>query len=428
MRNFESKELEDYFNRIETMPYQNDSKLTVNVDVPKMQNEKYMKDVNDLNIVAKGKVNKARKLVEQDISINYADDVSFPISYKQSDNLYGLTSNIVINAYMAVRNEKLQDLYTKFEDNNTNSMVALPNEIDTEILDINPNDIINAAKRIGVILQENITEANFSKVDEDSFALTLNQEQTMTIFTKILEEVKSSKMLPNSIRDSLAQILTAARNTNTTDAEFLKVTVKKDGSLIISAKDIITVNVKVNENNIIISTNNDNGNIVVNLTKIGSGEEIEYDIDYTINKNIVEESTNRIYLKAKYSNIGQNNTSENYTIGIEENDTLYEYNFDTKKAFNTSVNIEPITTSNSFVVNDASKEYLETILSAVTSRIIQVNREQMEKLGLEEYQNPLIYATPFGYIMYTNMTVNNQENNSNQQTENQTGVNNSSEN
>ena len=61
-------------------------------------------------------------------------------------------------------------------------------------------------------------------------------------------------------------------------------------------------------------------------------------------------------------------------------------------------------------------------------RILYVNKDQMGKLGLEEYQNPLIYATPVGYILYQNRPVedlmdngqNNNQENSSQEQNNQT--------
>lgn len=428
MQNFESKELEEYFNKIETVPYQNDSKLSVNVDVKEMANEKYMKNVNDLNITFKGKIDRTKKLSEQDISINYADDVALPISYRQNDNLHGASSTMIINTYVSVKNENLQGLYDKIGGDITNNSADIPDKIDTEVLEIiTPNYIKGEIEKLQKIIQDNITGANFSKVDENSFAVTLDQKQTMQIVTKVLEEVKNSKVLPEDIRNSVAEILTAARNAKATDAEFLKIVVRKDGNITISAKDIFTLDIKITANEVILSTNKDDGSLIVKINKIGSGEQVEYDIDYTV----IAEEAHSMYLKAKYSNISQDTASENYIIGIEteidgEVEALYEYNFETEKVFRPGMNIEPITTSNSFVLNDASKEYLTgTLGPAIMERILYVNKEQMGKLGLEEYQNPLIYATPFGYTLYQSIQLNNQD--TNQEQDNTTDENNLSE-
>ena len=430
MKNFEGKELEEYFNKVETVPYQNDSKLTVNVDASAMANEKYMKNVNDLNITFKGKIDRTKKLSEQDISINYSDDVALPISYRQNDNLYGASSSLIINTYVSVRNENLQGLYDKVGGNTTNSSQEnIPNEINTEILEMMPNYIKGEIEKLKKIIQDNMAGANFSKVDENSFAVTLDQKQTMEIATKVLEEVKTSKVLPEGIRNSVAELLTAARNAKVTDAEFLKIIVRKDGNLTISAKDIFTLDIKITANEIVISTNKDDGSVIVKINKIGSGEQVEYDVDYTF----MAEETQTMYLKAKYSNISQETASEKYTFGMEETDgedgIAYEYNFETEKVFRPGMNIEPITANNSFVLNDANKEYLTgTLGPAIMERILYVNKDQMGKLGLEEYQNPLIYATPFGYILYQNRPVedlmdngqNNNQENSSQEQNNQT--------
>lgn len=367
-----------------------------------MEDEKYIESVNDLSITSKGKIDRTRKLVEQDMSINYSNDISLPIGYKQNDNLYGLTSSMIVNTYISVKNENLQGLYEKFEgDTTTDNLVTIPDEIDTGILEINLSYIKGEVQKLQEIIQDNVTEANFSKVDENSLALTLDQNQTMTIVTKLLEEVKNSKILPENIKEAVAEIITAARNAKETEADFLKVVVKKDGNITITVKDILTLNIRITENNITISTNNDNGSVIITINKIGSGERVEYDIDYTV----IAEETSKIYLKAKYSNISQDTANENYIFGMEstdgDNEIVYEYNFVTEKVFVPGMSIEPITASNSFVINDANKEYLTEMLGpAIMNRIILVNRNQMEQLGLEETQNPLIYATPFGYMLY----------------------------
>jgi len=333
-----------------------------------------MKNVNDLNITFKGKIDRTKKLSEQDISINYSDDVSLPISYRQNDNLYGASSSLIINTYVSVRNENLQGLYDKVGGNTTNSSQEnIPNEINTEILEMMPNYIKGEIEKLKKIIQDNMAGANFSK-----------------------EGI---------------------------------IIVRKDGNLTISAKDIFTLDIKITANEIVISTNKDDGSVIVKINKIGSGEQVEYDVDYTF----MAEETQTMYLKAKYSNISQETASEKYTFGMEETDgedgIAYEYNFETEKVFRPGMNIEPITANNSFVLNDANKEYLTgTLGPAIMERILYVNKDQMGKLGLEEYQNPLIYATPFGYILYQNSPVenlgdsqgdNNQEN-SNQEQNSQT--------
>ena len=77
LSNFENKELEEYFLKTEETPYESEVKLTVSVKAP--IDEKISKLVNDLNITFSGKTDKKQNKKEQEMSINYSDDVSFPI-------------------------------------------------------------------------------------------------------------------------------------------------------------------------------------------------------------------------------------------------------------------------------------------------------------------------------------------------------------
>ena len=91
----------------------------------------------------------------------------------------------------------------------------------------------------------------------------------------------------------------------------------------------------------------------------------------------------------------------------------YEYTFNTKKAFTDMLEIEGLTSENSVILNDCTEEYINSLLPAIGNRIIQVNEEQMRTLGVT--QNPLIMATPIGYIYSMISTSVNEEADKNRQ-------------
>jgi len=98
---------------------------------------------------------------------------------------------------------------------------------------------------------------------------------------------------------------------------------------------------------------------------------------------------------------------ENLSLGIslknkeaeEEQKIEYEYTLNVAKTFNDNIEIEPLTSQNSVILNNTSEEYRNQLINMLALKIAEINKEQMNKLGLREEENPLVYATPIGYIM-----------------------------
>lgn len=111
----------------------------------------------------------------------------------------------------------------------------------------------------------------------------------------------------------------------------------------------------------------------------------------------------KMTFEAQFADMTAQETRENYIVALEladKSDTvLYEYNFETTKNFAEIVRIEPIKESDVFLMNNANKEYLATLLPAIASTFSEINKTQMQTIGLTEDKNPLIYATPIGYLM-----------------------------
>ena len=118
-------------------------------------------------------------------------------------------------------------------------------------------------------------------------------------------------------------------------------------------------------------------------------------IKYTVFIEKQEEENNKIYLEAKYSGLSAiQSVEENYTLGLETEKIGYQYQFNNHVNFTDSINIEDFTSQNSMILTDYESEQVDNFLNAVVQRITQVNKQQMEELGLEEDENPIIYMIP----------------------------------
>ncbi|MGN1297792.1 MAG: DUF6583 family protein [Clostridia bacterium] len=88
----------------------------------------------------------------------------------------------------------------------------------------------------------------------------------------------------------------------------------------------------------------------------------------------------------------------------------YKYQYNNTLNFTDSVNIEDFTSQNSMILTDYDTEKVDSFLNAVIERISQVNKQQMEELGLEENENPIIYMIPsFGIYSSSVAAINSTE-------------------
>ncbi len=399
IESFKSQELTDYLNKTKTSPYENSGKLTVNVDIPEEMQSQYpnIDLVNGVNIAYTGKVDNKNQKVEQSIQLNYSNDVSLPIEYRQTDNLYGITSGTILKKYIAVRNENLQALSEKL-----GISEEIPNQINANKENISEEKINEEIEIFKNIIKNNITKENFSKEENNNFVLSLTEQQTKNITIQMIQEVKNFSFITNEQKDMVNDLLVEVNESSATTKIAAKIIVDKNGTIKVKLEDNVNINIQIKEDNITItSTSEENAdNVTAILKKQGSGSDVTYRVDFLVSNN--EQDAN-VYLESSFVGLVSNSPKENYELGIsigtEEQTVSYKYNLDTSKNFVNSVDVRTISDSNSLIVNDASEEYLNLISAAVILKLAEVNNTQMTALGLSGDTNLLIYTTPLGMIM-----------------------------
>lgn len=80
----------------------------------KRQNMPYLNEggieFGNVNISISGQTDKPANKKQQEISVNYSEDVKFPVSYKAVNNKLGLQTKYVSNKYVAVNSETLEKM------------------------------------------------------------------------------------------------------------------------------------------------------------------------------------------------------------------------------------------------------------------------------------------------------------------------------
>ena len=188
LKEFGDEELVAYFEKQRTTPYESNGKLEFNINIPDY--EAQLKNTNATNLTFHTKTDWANEKQEQQLFLNYSDTVSFPVEYRQDADLYALTSNIVVNKYVAIRNNNLKDFFMKC---GVTDVSEIPNKIEIN-KDISKEEWNSIFEKCKIIIQNNIQDSNFSKIDKNAIALTLNQYELKTIFVQLLEELKDTSI------------------------------------------------------------------------------------------------------------------------------------------------------------------------------------------------------------------------------------------
>ena len=89
-----------------------------------------------------------------------------------------------------------------------------------------------------------------------------------------------------------------------------------------------------------------------------------------------------------------NQTTTQTSTNSTENKNQYKYSITNNVQFKSEIEIEDFTEDNAVVLNDQTNEYVSNLMNAIQERMVEVNRVQMEELGVLEEENPINYLMP----------------------------------
>ena len=388
--NFIDSNLKNYSEKKKQSAYENSGNLTLDVQLPEEIVEN-IDDVNNISVNFSGKANQAERQIEQNIEVDYGkEDLAFSINYKQDKDTYGIQSDYIGAKYTAIENNDSQELEEEFGVNFSETIDKM--QI-TEKLDFSEAESEQIKNTYLTILDEQNTEEKFSSYDIStgkSYQLTLTGEEFKNILLKFLEAFKQDTMLQNKLNNIVGREVTSSdidqmiEDVNKLEVESFK--------LIVETTDGILTGIVVQIDNNIVS-----------LRKQVTGEQLSYQGEI---QTIQDETNIKLGITSQFNGLQSLNTiDENHNINIEasaENQVMaYNYNILNKIQFNDTISIEDFNSENSIVLNDYDETTLENYIDKVGERIIQVNQNHIEKLGVDV--NPLIFTNPItmsSYLIY----------------------------
>ena len=389
--------LKQYLEKKQNTPYEDNGSVDFDISIPDMGQDN--ETLNNFNISFSGKTDNTNIKNEQNIILNYSNDVNFPLYYKKVNDVQGIQTDRIGSKYIAIRDgEEIQALEDfNLELNGLEETSTLYNSIKNS--DIN---LQNLKTTYFDNIFGQIQDDKFSKISEENttgYKLTLSGDNLKNVLIQILENLKGDEETLNKLNELLGveQSASKIRSTNI-DSLINDVTNNQDtGNLEIT---VYKSNGKVSK----IDIQHENLKLLIEK------EKQENVLTYNANIEVLQNSE-QIFstsVVARYTGIESNNVTESYEISMGTNysnqdeteqvtsnqDVEYKYTINNTVQFTGNSDIQDFSTENAIILNDQEEEYVSNLMGAIEQRLQAVNQEQMEQIGITSEQNPLNYIMP----------------------------------
>lgn len=419
-KGFIDEELKQYFEKKNNTPYNDEGEFSINISCdPNTLSENLQKNVdstNNFNISFSGQVDTANSKAAQNISLNYSNDVKFPINYKQIENKIGLQTKYVGSKFVAIETEKLNKLSEDLDDvESYGEMVDKLQKMGK--VELTEDEKSHIKDTYITVINQQLEKDKFSKVKESDmsgYKLSLTGTDLQNVLVKLLETLKNDQ----TTVDKLNEYLKIQKNS-------AKITASQIDDAIKSIKDDTDFSDK-NFEIAVYQKNRDVCKLVIETTEgtIAIEKKIEGNQqNIVVSYEMKEDKKSKISFSANFENLESlQNIKENYELimslpEVAESSTTTDvdsevvvYKFSNDVNFTDSATVEDFSSDNSLMLTDYDSDQVSNFLNAVVERISEVNEQQMGQLGLEASENPIVNMIPSIGLYLGNMNVLNQVN------------------
>ncbi len=439
---FNSK-IENYLDKKSNGKYENEGEIKVNVSDLEGVEQSVMDNVNNMNIKYSGKIDNTNQNIEGNITVNYNDDVNFPVNYKYVNDTLGIQTDYISKKYIGIENKNLKEFAEKF---GITDVENVPDKIE---LDKSTTDKLTADEKKQLndkyveIVKEIADKKEFSKTQEngmDKLSVNITNQEIKDLMIKLLETLKDDKDVMSkldSIYNEYGGVLKKAENLAQDSVGSEESTSStKDNSLETDIQNLID---ELNKAEIQDGTSEI---AVYKIGKVFSGLSLKMDNDeikllkedtqdnmkYTL--NIVSDDSieglsiekGEMNLVVNYKNIQQSTVNEEVTADVidksDDKEQKISYSLNTTNKFSDDISIDDFKDDEIQKLNEQDGSYIANLLIKVIQRIQDVNTEQMDKIGFKGTANPLLYTNPITLNIIDNglITTNDDESESDTET------------
>ncbi len=399
---FIDDKITQYFEKKKTTPYENQGSYTVNMSQGNEQSQQVFDKFNNINIEFSGKTDNPNSNSQQEIKLNYSNEVSIPLNYKKIGSIVGIQADYLSTNYIAFDISKLGEFLGINIDLEKTLQVEFTEEEKKHISEV-----------FASVLNEQLSKDKFSKtkgMEETGYKLTLTLGEIKNIYIQLLEKIKDDQIILNKINEissndqdtqitseDMQEIIDSYSNNVEEELNNIKIEIiaysknKKLSKISISiSDDYIQGTVEIEKNQ---DDNCERYICSLNASNKTNSLQIDFSVEYTGLQQMqnVEES-----YQAGYNMTQDGNTQLEGTYTISDN-----VNFSEEAA-----NIEDFDKPNTILLSNHEKEQVYAFLEKVGDRFIQVNEQAVNQAGLADLENPVMFLLPFaGPIALFNSSV-----------------------
>ena len=377
---FVEQNVQTYLNKKNTNSYNNEGSFSINAVDSSVTN---IENLNNFNISFSGKKDNTNSKEEQNISLNYSSNVTFPLVYRKIGNQLGIQTDYVGARFLTVEPDKLNNLQGENINEIKNIIKIIGTLSNLTNIQINQEQLNSYTN-----IFQNISEDKFSKLSDlngTGYRLTLQGSETQELVINLLETLKndqdSLENLNNYLKDyknstnittsNIEELISNMKNNNYLNNENLEITVYKNNGKL--SKILFSINeLNLDIQKIITDENNIQYNVLLNT-------------NYN-NENLTLNG------KINLNNLNTENVQETYELTLQKSDKNYTYKLENNVNFSNDVSIEDFTTENTSPLTNFDEVTVENFLVTVRQRIEDVNNMQMLELGYQE--NPVTKLIP----------------------------------
>lgn len=390
--------------------------------------EELTNHLENLEINISGKVNNETNQAMGNAIVNYMRNEMFKLDYIKDNQSYGIKSDEVIDMYLGIRNSDLDVLAQKFGIIINTKKLEI---ISYKDLLIDSSMINSTMNNIKMVLKEQISTDKFTKqskrkielcgteVTVDSYTLILNDQETYSVLTKILEKVLEDEQLLNSIDEKISILLNNAGQNETTSKEIIQSYIHDIQTKTFTNEQMVMATIYVLDNKMVkldisITQNGETNQYIIealessntmNLTINKQNQEnvrttncsINKDEKqiYTITMKATENDEEKFNLELKTKTEGSlesGNLTNASAIRWVKDESDIEIKIVSEIKIVDNIEIENLSASNCSFVNDMEVEKIEYLYKAISERLVSLYNQKIQLIDSGELQQQIIPA------------------------------------
>ncbi len=394
---FINKELNEYISKKNNEVYKNNIRIDFDIQSEDIVN------VNNFNIQSVGQIDKANNSMEQDVKIEYSEDINNTFTLKKQDDEIGVKFEYINPNYISMKTEE----FGEYEDI-LGIMTSL--EIINNVFEFNSIKI-DEGKKIAIL------NTCINWFSEEKFSSVNNGESKGYKLTTTFKEIDGliqeiNKLIDFDITNETTKEIISTfskgfskeieENLEFADQK-LEIVIYLDGNnvnkiMIVMQDSEIAIEKKMSENN--------NVEYVITQNIYENSDQNTENQEATEKESILNRN-----LKISYQDINNlNDIKETYQLEINDmkNSNKYIYNITNNVEFIENTTIEEFNDENTMYLSEPSSNVRKIFLEDVEQKLLELNKNQMNELGIDEKDNPLNYMFFRNEINSENTVNNNQ--------------------